>query len=93
MKVYLDLTEYKGTTLKLQLQTNGGSTSYTYQLDFSSKKEGYFEIPFSAFTNSSLGAYNGSDIVRVKFGFTDYTGGASDNVYVNDITFIKAAQS
>ena len=93
LKVYLDLTEYKGSTLKLQLQTNGGSTSYTYQLNYSSKKEGYFEIPFSSFTNSTLGAYNGSDIVRVKFGFTDYTAGASDNVYVGNIEFIKTAQS
>ena len=93
LKVYLDLTEYKGSTLKIQLQTNGGSTSYTYQLNFSSKKEGYFEIPFSAFVNSSTGAYNGGDIVRVKFGFTDYVAGANDNVYVNNISFIKAAQS
>lgn len=95
LKVYLDLTEYKGNSIKIQLQTNGGSTSYTHQLNYSSKKEGYFEIPFSSFVNTAqnLGAYSSGDIVRVKFGFEDYKAGETDNVYIGNIEFTKTAQS
>ena len=91
MKVYLDLTEYKGSNVKIQVQTNGGSYSYTYDLPFSSKKEGYFTIPLSSFVNTaqSLGAFDGRSITRIKFGLTDYVAGASDNLYIGSIEFVK----
>ena len=89
LKFYADLTEYKGSSIKVQLQTNGGSTSYTCQLNYSSKKEGYFEIPFSSFKTSGGVYYGGENIDRVKFGFEDYNAGESDNVYINNIEFIR----
>ena len=89
LRFYADLTEYKGNSLKVQLQTNGGGTSYTCQLKYSDKKEGYFEIPFSSFKTQGGDAYGGENIDRVKFGFEDYTAGEGDNVYINNVEFIR----
>ena len=90
LKFYIDLNEYRGSKVKVQLLTGNGA--YTNTLDYSSQKAGYFEIPFASFAQSGV-AYTNASITGVKFGFEDYNGGETDNVYIKDVTFIKTAQS
>ena len=89
LKFYMDLTAYKGDALKIQLQDQYGSVSFTYTLNFSSKKEGYFVIPLSSFTNPTYGAYTEGAVGRIAFNFTDYVGGDADIVYLDDLEYIK----
>ena len=88
LKLYLDLTEYKGTGLMIQLQDEGGN-SYSYSVSLGGKREGYFEIPLISFKKGDV-AFDGHDLTRLKFGITDYVGGSEDNLYIDDIEFIKA---
>lgn len=87
LKLYLDLTEYKGSGLMIQLQDEGGN-SYSYSVSLGSRREGYFEIPLTSFKKGEV-AFDGHDLIRLKFGITDYVGGSEDNLYIDDIEFIK----
>ncbi len=89
LKFYMDLTEYKGYQLTIQLQDQYGSISFSYKVNFSAQKEGYFTIPLSSFTNQTYGAFPGGDVGRIAFNFSDGVGGASDNIYIDDIEYIK----
>lgn len=101
LKIYIDLSEYKGQNVKLQLH-DSNYVAYTVTLDNSMKdSDGYYIIPTSSFVYTqkdgqgnviSTTPFSGNAI-RIKVGVTDYTGGDSDNLYIRDAMFIKTAQS
>jgi len=101
LKIYIDLSEYKGQNVKLQLH-DSNYVAYTVTLDNSMKdNDGYYIIPTSSFVYTqkdgqgnviSTTPFSGNAI-RIKVGVTDYTGGDSDNLYIRDAMFIKTAQS
>ncbi len=87
LKVHLDLREFAGDKIVIQLQNAGGDTSYSYTI--STKSEGNYEIPLSSFKKDGV-AFDGRDIGKIAFNIVDYTsGGASDNVYIRDIEFLN----
>ncbi len=86
LKFYMDLNEYKGSGVNVQLQC--GDANFSYDLNRISKKEGYFEIPLSSFTSGGA-AYDGRNVTRIAFNFTNYVGGENDNVLFRDLELVK----
>ena len=91
LKFYIDLSEYKGSEIKIQLQTKDGIKSYTDSLKYGDKRTGYFEIPLSSFRNGEEAFNAANKFERIAFNFIDYAGGENDNVYLADLELIKAA--
>lgn len=89
LKFYIDLREYKGYGVNIQLQDQYGSISFSYDLSFSSNREGYFTIPLSSFTSKTYGAFPGGAVGRIAFNFSDNVGGDEDNIYLDNVEYVK----
>ncbi len=88
LKFYMDLTEYKGYQVTVQLHDNAGGVLSSYTVNFSAQREGYFTIPFASFTKGGV-PFSGGAVGRIAFNFSDSVGGDSDNIYIDDIEYIK----
>ena len=95
LKFYLDKSEFRGSTIKVQLHDSGGNAFTATLSDSMSDGNGNYVVPISSFVNTAqnLGAFGNRTAIRIKFGITDYNGGATDNLYLNNIEFTKTAQS
>ena len=95
LKIHMDLSEYKGQNVKIQLH-DSSYNAFTATISSSmSDGNGNYIIPISSFVNSNQNpsAFGNRTAIRVKVGVTDYTGGDSDNIYIRDVSFIKIAES
>ena len=86
LKFYLDVRDYHGSRIVIQLEDQNYQ-NFSYTLNTNSKREGFFEIPLSAFAASDSVRFDGRDVFRIKFNFDDSTGGI---IYFDDLELLKS---
>ena len=84
LKFYIDVRDYHGSRIVIGLDDQDYKT-FSYTLNTSSKREGFFEIPLSAFASGTT-KYDGRDMIRLQINFEDENGGI---VYLDDIELLK----
>ncbi len=88
LKFYMDVRDYHGSRIVLQL-VDSNYVTFSYTMNNYSKKEGFFEIPLSAFTRKDDGTkFDGRDVFRIQFNFEDITGDGT--VYFDDLELLKS---